>query len=82
MRRKKALKRADAHSRGKDGRLPAPQGPGAADDPLYIFDVDRTLALIEHRRHLVERARCTTCDGMTLLEPMDPAAEIKRVCTD
>ena len=25
--------------------------------PLYIFDLDGTLALIEHRRHLVERER-------------------------
>ncbi len=24
---------------------------------LYIFDLDGTLALIEHRRHLVERER-------------------------
>jgi len=28
--------------------------------PLYIFDLDGTLALIEHRRHLVER--CANCD--------------------
>ena len=25
--------------------------------PLYIFDLDGTLALIEHRRHFVERSR-------------------------
>ena len=24
--------------------------------PLYIFDLDGTLALIKHRRHFVERA--------------------------
>lgn len=28
--------------------------------PLYIFDLDGTLALIEHRRHLVER--CANCN--------------------
>lgn len=26
--------------------------------PLYIFDLDGTIALIEHRRHLVEARRC------------------------
>lgn len=33
--------------------------------PLYIFDLDGTLALIEHRRHLVERPslKCCTCWG-------------------
>lgn len=36
--------------------------------PLYIFDLDGTLALIEHRRHMVEGRRCTTCDGMALLD--------------
>jgi hypothetical protein len=25
--------------------------------PLYIFDLDGTLALIQHRRHFVERER-------------------------
>lgn len=33
--------------------------------PLYIFDLDGTLALIEHRRHLVERPsmKCFDCGG-------------------
>lgn len=31
--------------------------------PLYIFDLDGTLALIEHRRHLVERKTCPGCGG-------------------
>lgn len=31
--------------------------------PLYIFDLDGTLALIEHRRHLVEFRGCSTCGG-------------------
>jgi len=29
--------------------------------PLYIFDLDGTLALIEHRRHFVEAPPCPTC---------------------
>lgn len=29
--------------------------------PLYIFDLDGTLALIDHRRHLVERPPCPYC---------------------
>ena len=29
--------------------------------PLYIFDLDGTLALIEHRRHFVERPDCPHC---------------------
>ena len=33
--------------------------------PLYIFDLDGTLALIEHRRHFVERPsrKCSDCGG-------------------
>lgn len=33
--------------------------------PLYIFDLDGTLALIDHRRHLVERPSmsCQMCRG-------------------
>ena len=33
--------------------------------PLYIFDLDGTLALIDHRRHLVERPslKCYDCHG-------------------
>lgn len=34
--------------------------------PLYIFDLDGTLALIEHRRHLVER--CANCDDKGVTE--------------
>lgn len=29
--------------------------------PLYIFDLDGTLALIEHRRHFVQRPACPFC---------------------
>lgn len=29
--------------------------------PLYIFDLDGTLALIDHRRHFVERPACQFC---------------------
>ncbi len=32
--------------------------------PLYIFDIDGTLALIEHRRHFVERQSCPLCSGV------------------
>lgn len=32
--------------------------------PLYIFDLDGTLALIDHRRHLVERRTCAACAFM------------------
>lgn len=34
--------------------------------PLYIFDLDGTLALIEHRRHFVERPsiKCFDCHGV------------------
>lgn len=35
--------------------------------PLYIFDLDGTLALIEHRRHLVEFRDCSTCGGLGLV---------------
>lgn len=31
--------------------------------PLYIFDLDGTLALIEHRRYLVEFRDCPQCHG-------------------
>ncbi len=31
--------------------------------PLYIFDLDGTLALINHRRHHVERPACRQCSG-------------------
>jgi len=34
--------------------------------PLYIFDLDGTLALIDHRRHFVtapEKIQCDACDG-------------------
>jgi hypothetical protein len=38
--------------------------PSQSRNPLYIFDLDGTLALIEHRRHLVEaRETCTECKG-------------------
>lgn len=31
--------------------------------PLYIFDLDGTLALIEHRRHLVNIRECAACNS-------------------
>ncbi len=31
--------------------------------PLYIFDLDGTLALVDHRRHLVEYRDCPQCHG-------------------
>lgn len=36
--------------------------------PLYIFDLDGTLALIQHRRHFVERKACPSCGW---LKPCD-----------
>lgn len=30
---------------------------------LYIFDLDGTLALIDHRRHMVEKPPCPRCNG-------------------
>lgn len=37
--------------------------------PLYIFDLDGTLALIDHRRHMVERGDCRACAGSGLGSP-------------
>lgn len=31
--------------------------------PLYIFDIDGTLSLPDHRRHLVEAPACPQCSG-------------------
>jgi hypothetical protein len=31
--------------------------------PLYIFDLDGTLALIQHRKHFVEKDNCENCGG-------------------
>lgn len=31
--------------------------------PVYIFDLDGTLALVDHRRHLVEAPKCPRCNG-------------------
>lgn len=36
--------------------------PQQQSTPLYIFDLDGTLALIDHRRHLVD-ATCDSCAG-------------------
>lgn len=41
--------------------------------PLYIFDLDGTLALIDHRRHLVEKRMCRTCGGLRITHPPAPA---------
>lgn len=38
--------------------------------PLYIFDLDGTLADIEHRRHLIN-PKCTECDGKGTVEQRD-----------
>lgn len=35
--------------------------------PLYIFDLDGTLALIDHRRHLVEAPICEPCSGTGMI---------------
>lgn len=37
------------------------QEPKAQQTPLYIFDLDGTLALIDHRRYLVEAPACEAC---------------------
>lgn len=40
--------------------------PQQQSTPLYIFDLDGTLALIDHRRHLVEKpdhGECINCAG-------------------
>lgn len=44
--------------------------------PLFIFDLDGTLALIDHRRHLVEPRRCDGCLGFGHVrrEPVEVAA--------
>lgn len=36
--------------------------------PLYIFDLDGTLALIDHRRHLVETPACPHCEDGRVLD--------------
>lgn len=44
--------------------------------PLYIFDLDGTIALIDHRRHLVERRDCKPCLGTgAILATDEPARE-------
>jgi hypothetical protein len=45
----------------------------ANKSPLYIFDLDGTLALIDHRRHFVERPPCSTCGGEGHVGSADPA---------
>ena len=34
--------------------------------PLYIFDLDGTLADLKHRRHFVERPPCSGCGNMSI----------------
>lgn len=48
--------------------------------PLYIFDLDGTLALIEHRRHLVEKRACPACHG-TCIQKRTPV-EVAGVLDD
>lgn len=36
--------------------------------PLYIFDLDGTLADIEHRRHLVQKSICPCCGGVVFVD--------------
>lgn len=36
--------------------------------PLYIFDLDGTLALIEHRVHFIAAPNCTKCKGRGMLD--------------
>lgn len=49
--------------------------------PLYIFDLDGTLALIEHRRHLVERPDCTWCNGVGRVRPFPASRDTKECST-
>lgn len=44
-----------------DGRVC--EGNGSAVRDVVIFDIDGTLALIDHRRHLVEHRNCPQCYG-------------------
>lgn len=39
--------------------------------PLYIFDLDGTLALVEHRRHLVH-GKCQSCSGTGEIDRPEP----------
>lgn len=43
--------------------------------PLYIFDLDGTLADIEHRRHLIQKTICSACGGVVMTFPKP-----KQVC--
>lgn len=36
---------------------------GREKTPLYIFDLDGTIALVDHRRHLVQAPKCADCNG-------------------
>lgn len=48
--------------------------------PIYIFDLDGTLALIQHRRHLVERPPCPYCGWHKKCQhddPLDQQSELK-----
>ena len=47
--------------------------------PLFIFDLDGTLALIDHRRHLVGPRRCEKCHGFGHVkrEPVEIQATIR-----
>lgn len=58
--------------------------------PLYIFDLDGTIALTEHRQHYVQKPRCKYCAGhgtkpiaetatsATFAIDIDPPAENER----
>ena len=51
------------------------QEPAQQQTPLYIFDLDGTLALIDHRRYLVEKPEDGTCRDCIDGKALRPVAE-------
>lgn len=54
--------------------------PAVSQHPLYIFDLDGTLALIEHRRHLVEKPEHGECRNCWRGEAFNSTTEEHVVC--
>lgn len=50
--------------------------------PLYIFDLDGTLADIEHRRHLIQKTVCPACGGIVMIHPKPTPERICRACSE
>jgi len=48
--------------------------------PLYIFDLDGTLALNKHREHFIKRPHCNYCSGAGFVEPQQMADSECPVC--